>query len=435
MTVIPLNTETKEIISGISGVLVKYDVEFAQELQWKVKDQVYKIRTDIRKEGESYWYRFESYNSNGSSFEPSRWEGLRDAYGGREVDALKKEFEKYDSCPREDQLGYVWLPFFGEDISELWRLCWDRQHCGSVKFCFSEKEFPDREMLGFAGGSTKIVCAYQGVVADSLAEDCFPCYGALLLSGSSRPGTDISRSGNIKFPLEVLVAVYGICAKYEIRQFEWTNAERIGYLQDFSLKDWRRIRMSRADYWLHEFQKDLFVSRKQELQNPSERLWAEQFFVDVSYKKKREFLSYYLTAYFQDNYKMKINYKNGQSISFSLKAESGENDIAASFPPMLFCMAADDENRKYVCSEKCKIRRGITADHPFVVWLLENGAALNQHYPRQFGQIAECFCEKDAQDMIKTCNAIREQLLSLPVRHGVDASSMPQLKAEDFWRC
>lgn len=42
-TVIPLDTQENQILSRLSGVIVKYDIIFDQKPQWMIKDQNYKI--------------------------------------------------------------------------------------------------------------------------------------------------------------------------------------------------------------------------------------------------------------------------------------------------------------------------------------------------------------------------------------------------------
>lgn len=43
VTVIPLDTEKNQVLPDFSGVIIKYDVHFDKKLQWKVKDQAYKV--------------------------------------------------------------------------------------------------------------------------------------------------------------------------------------------------------------------------------------------------------------------------------------------------------------------------------------------------------------------------------------------------------
>ena len=87
-------------------------------------------------------------------------------------------------------------------------------------------------------------------------------------------------------------------------------------------------------------------------------------------------LNRYWNAYFQDYYHMTINYEEGQSISFCEKSEIETESILDLFPPMLFCKAANDRSRQYICAEDRFWRKGITVDHPFVKWLLDNANLL-----------------------------------------------------------
>lgn len=141
----------------------------------------------------------------------------------------------------------------------------------------------------------------------------------------------------------------------------------------------------------------------------------------------------YLAAYLQDNYHMTINYEEGQMISFFAKdGDKMEQDYDL-FPPMMFCKAANDRSRQFLCCSEADFRRGITADHPFAAWLLNNAVPLNQYYPRQFQMIVECLCDGYEKKVIEKCNSIRRQLTALPGHHGVDVSAFPELSSRDFW--
>ncbi|MDE7298177.1 MAG: hypothetical protein K2N94_05035, partial [Lachnospiraceae bacterium] len=70
---------------------------------------------------------------------------------------------------------------------------------------------------------------------------------------------------------------------------------------------------------------------------------------------------------------------------------------------------------------------------PFIVWLLENAVPLSQYFQRQWKQIIDCLCEKNAEAIIETWDTIRGQLLSLTNHYGVNVSALPQLTRDDFW--
>lgn len=138
-------------------------------------------------------------------------------------------------------------------------------------------------------------------------------------------------------------------------------------------------------------------------------------------------------AELQDNYHMTINYEKGQVISFHKKNISEREVEFDIFPPMMFCKAATNQSRKYICASDASFRKCITMDHSFIIWLLRNSIKLAQYYPRQFQQIVNCLCQYDSKYIIKKCNLIREQLMSFPENHGIDMSSFPQLSTDDFW--
>lgn len=138
-------------------------------------------------------------------------------------------------------------------------------------------------------------------------------------------------------------------------------------------------------------------------------------------------------AYLQEHKQMKINYEKGQTISF-LKIEKNElKEVLNLFPPMLFCKAANDRNRKYICCADAYWRKGLTLDHPFIIWLMKNAFLLDKYYQRQFRQIIDCLRDKEAPNIISEINDIRQQLINLPEHHGVDVNGFPQLSEEDFW--
>ncbi|KAI4448808.1 hypothetical protein C823_003335 [Eubacterium plexicaudatum ASF492] len=141
----------------------------------------------------------------------------------------------------------------------------------------------------------------------------------------------------------------------------------------------------------------------------------------------------YVVAYLQDKFSMVINYEEGATITFHEKHNDDCENIYDIFPSLMFCKAASEQSRKYICHAENCYRRGITADHPFIVWLLQNAIHLRQNFQWQFQQILECFCKKDAKDIVQMYNVIREQIYLSSNRHDMDVKSLPQLTLTDFW--
>ena len=169
------------------------------------------------------------------------------------------------------------------------------------------------------------------------------------------------------------------------------------------------------------------------LRKPQETITADRRYRYMHENSDTIILNRYWNAYFQDYYHMTINYEEGQSISFCEKSGTETESILDLFPPMLFCKSANDRSRQYICAEDSLWRKGITIDHPFVKWLLENAFLLNQYYQRQFRQIVDCLCSESGKHILNECNNIRQQLMKLPEHHGVDVDSFPLLSMDDFW--
>ncbi len=148
--------------------------------------------------------------------------------------------------------------------------------------------------------------------------------------------------------------------------------------------------------------------------------------------RKYAFYKYYI-AILQDSYHMTIDYDAGQTVTLCAKLSEDPDEVYNLFPPMMFCKASTNQNRRYLCSVNPEIRRGITVDHPFAIWLLENAALLNKYFPRQLQQIIHCLCSSEATEIIQVCNDVRTQLLDLPERHNIKMSSCRQLDIGDFW--
>ena len=160
---------------------------------------------------------------------------------------------------------------------------------------------------------------------------------------------------------------------------------------------------------------------------------SSELIIDPYYDTDGAIMFKYLIADLQDVYEMTICYEDGQVISFYEKKDDSLENSYDLFPPMMFCKASSEQSRQYICCADPLMRRGITLDHPFIEWLLDNSFKLKKYYERQFQQIVTFLCAADADDIIKECNSIREQLISLPEHHGVDVNAMPRLSGDDFW--
>lgn len=435
--VVPLDTEEDQVLPGLSGVLVKCDVRFEEELQWKAKDQTYEVSREFGLGNGGIQIRLNSENKIGDGVRRFNWENLKKQYALEKVAALEAEFAKHSVCPKEEDLMEAWEPFSRQmGLEQAWRSYIDNQQERGVAFSLAVLGCPDIVQAcsrNIFGDNSYV---YQGIVAGSLGhyssfqEDKFAVF---LTEDAWKPAVDVSRSRISGLPLPVLLAIGGILCKYQFLKnisSDWRNFE--GW-KDSSLKEWRGLRGSQLDKWLRKNLDNVFLETKQLLQRDVKGLKADKTSFSISCYRDNEVLDKYWMAYFQDRYRMTINYEHGQIITFCEKADHEKEDIYDLFPPMMFCLAASDESRQFICSADPTMRRGITADHPFVIWLLRHAAQLKQYYRRQFEQMLGCLWLGLAEIIIKVCNRIREQLLDFPERHGIDMGSCPQLGRDDFW--
>lgn len=441
VTVIPLDTEVNCVLPELSGVLVKYDVRFDKVPIWEVKGQKYKVTGlfNLDQNGVSIGL-ITSNNSTGIRY-LGEWDDIEKKYGSEETAALEEALKKCAACPQTgEQLGEAWIPFEEQmDIQTVWKSYWDNQQSARISFFVTECGCPNIYEMSLNNQSEKIVCAYQGIVSGDVAGAYYGfnnnAIAMFLLGGRWRPTVEISRSRILGLPLKVLVTICGILGKYlmsNTRESFWFDFDD---WEDSSLREWREARDFQLDKWMNENLEDFFTERKQDLQKALNPIVQDGYSINsLSVNEPKRILYKYLIADFQDNYQMTINYEEGQIISFYNKKEDENEEIFDIFPPMMFCKAASERSRQYICSAEASIRRGITTDHPFIIWLLKNAVNLNQYYQRQFRQIIDCLCKHDAENVIQNCNRIREQLLALPEHHGVEVSAFPLLSMDDFWQ-
>lgn len=435
VTVIPLDTEEDQILQGLSGVLVKQEIRFEQLPCWTVKDQAFEIRADIFRSGQ---VELSSVNRNRMTRTFKEWELLKIEYGSDKTGILEAEFEKMPfNPPTEEQLGDTWFPF-KERISlyEAWVSYHNYRNNRIMDCCFTDCKIPDIKVLDYGLRNGDAVFVYQGIRAgDLIYSSDINCTAVFLLENEWRPVVEISRSEISELPTEITLAIWGLGIKHQIWNTDWNFWLGLGRKEDRSLREWKEIRKSRLGKWLEESHKKYISEIMQALQEP---VWIEKgrpYIFSVAFISYEKFgiMNKFLIAYFQNDYEMTIDFEAGQTISFCKKENEESEDAYDLFPPMMFCKAANEQSRQYICCASFSMRRGITVDHPFVTWLLENRIQLNRYYKRQFQQIVRCLRERHAEEIINDCNSVREQLLALADRRGVDVRSMPQLSEDDFW--
>lgn len=435
VSVIPLDAEEDQVLPELSGVLVKYAVHFDSTPQWRVKDQIYRISGHADVHEETVEIVISSENKSRITRYGAEWGRLKHHYDLEVIAALAAEFERQPVCPGAEDIWDIWEPFSEwENLYEIWELYHNKQHERTIRFSVARSERPDMMPLSCDNRYGRTACVYQGIAAGDLSGYISPGgeqFAIFLLSGIWRPEVKMSRSAVSGLPLTILITINAIFSKYHIPEDSHMLVFNLDALRNYSISEWREANISRLHRWMSENQGAAFLRARQTLQKALNDSDTPVFSI-FSYSEDAV-MNKYIMTYFQDNYRMTINYEDGQIISFYKKGDGEMEDTFDLFPPMMFCKAASDRSRRYICSADEIIRRGITSDHPFAAWLLDNAVLLKRYYQRQFQQIIDCLCQASADYIIKECSKIREQLIALPKHHGVDAGSFPQLSMADFW--
>lgn len=436
MTVTPLDTEEDHVLPGVSGVLVNYEVRFDKSPEWWAKDLKYTIEGNVITGKDALQVYLHSICTSTSVADAYEWERMERKFGEATA-VLGTEFEKYAVCPQKEQLGEAWTLFEGHiSIHEAWAGYYAYQQKASLVFMLESCRCPGTDILTLNFQYDRLQCAYQGVTAGIVTDIYSIDYsdvGVFFLEDQWKPVTGVSRFKITELPLIILVLISGILSKYQMIEDSNFNLSSLICRRNYSLKDWREARIPELQQWLETNLKIFFDERLEFFKDS----WKVER-VDIVHEYLYDYSDYtilnrYQDAYLQDHYMLVINYEEGQTISFCERDPGKAEGVLDLFPPMRFCRAASDKSRQYICSKDSSWRKGITIDHPFVTWLLENGFLLNQYYQRQFRQIVDCLCDDSAEDIILKCNQIRQQLMSLPEHHGVDVAGFPQLSLEDFW--
>lgn len=433
LSVIPLDTEENRAISGLSGVLVKCDVRFDKVLLWKSGDQTYELIEVSSINENKIEITLYSDNVRVLGISDDQWEDLEKKYDSEKVAALVAEFEKHAVCPKTEDIIEVWKPFSEQmDLYEVWKMYHDSKQMNVMHFSTTEIDFLD--VIRNYMNRGKNICVYHGIVAGDLSiyhpSNAYS-FAVFFMESAWKPMVDISRSKISGLPLIALLAISGILCKYQLLGMIQIERNNLDGWSNSTLMEWKKMKNSQVDIWLRKNQPFLFAEIMQTLQKAYKDYEASKF--SIYNTNSYSALHVYLMACFQDQYQLKINYEEGQIISFCEKEDNENDETFDLFPPMMFCMAASDQSRRYICSANPYIRRGITADHPFITWLLNNAVQLKQYYERQFQQIVDCLYQSDAKDIVEECNRIREQFMAFPECHGVDISAFPQLSIADFW--
>ena len=439
VTIVPLDTEKNHLLPDMSGSFIKYDAKFDRSPLFQVMGRTFEIEPFIDAINGHLELFLSPWNTDKNR--QLSWDTFIKGYSLEEVKSLTAALEALSNSPAsKEELGAAWYPFEKEEITpgKVWQMWVDHlQKCPPLIIPFQELGIPITDSLTGGKRQSKLTYSYRGVITGKsyIVPKQFPASTSyiilLLLDNELRPTVTISRSEILYLPLELIVAIEGMLYTLVHAPEECLNF----YLKqsDICLPAWRKLRESKLGAWLRNNLRDNFKTMKEQFDKPislkDEKCphIGEQF-------KNIYVLSAFLIASLQDSYQMKVNYEEGQVITFTALSPKENTGLYDLFPPMMFCSAATQESRFFLCSGDVNLRRCINIDHPYTKWLLKNAAALNRYYNRQLQQIISVLRNSDSEGIIGLCNDLRDQLLSLPNRHGIDIHKCPQLSEADFWR-
>lgn len=445
VTVVPLDEEEYQILPNLSGILVKYSAHVDSPLQWKVKDQTYKLSMLFSASEKSEYLFIHTENRKDSSpLDHGEFKRLLEVYGEEKVNALKQAMDRFTTCPvLAGQLGDAWLPFAErENIPEIWRIFVDDDQNRVMRIDLSNRFNTALKILTNNRQCHEGACVYQGIFVGDLnlysGDGSFDC--VFFLENELQPIVDVGRTRVSALPLKALLAIAGIISHpsfVDFGKFRFGLSNRAGGI---ALPEWCRLYDTPLGRWILKTQNQRVLQIWDFLQAPfkldpfSNKVGCEYSIGDIWYHNGGlGIIDKFIAAYFQDSYNMEIYYEEGQRIAFTKKKDSRADDSFDKFPPMMFCKAGTEKSRRFICCSDSTQRRGITADHPFAQWLLANAVKLESHFPRQFQQIVESLCDSDAQEMIQVVNEFCRQMRQLSNCHGIPLASLQELTEEDFW--
>lgn len=432
VTTVPLDEGKGQILPSLSGAFISYDVKFEKSPHWENKERNYKIEWSI--ERESTKLKLSVLNTN-CDYPHTDWATLTSDYPRQAVKSLTSALEILATPPEsEKELGEIWNQFRKEGRSPgiLWKMWFDSLQMKEMSIPLHEFGVPTANSITKGCCRYGLICSYRGVIAGNAHRffDSDKHIILFLLDKELRPMVKASRSYVYDMPLELIVFI-------EAMLYSWVSSvEASVFLWNWSiplLPAWRKLRNTNLNTWLWNNLKKHFDTLKDSCGIPMFVGDTSVFPIGCRWDKAGNVLQEYLMAVLQDSCHMKVDFETGQVITFAKKTSEEDTDEYDLFPPMMFCSAATQENRRFLCSASGYYRRCINVDHPYGVWLMKNADVLNKYYNRQFQQIIKAFRNLDSEKIIDVCNGIREQLISLSNRHGVDITACPQLSEADFW--
>ena len=160
LQVIPIDTEEKSGISGLSGVIMKYDIRFDKKLQWKEKGQIYTVYGRFFPDEKKIIIR--SLNIN----DGTDWSWYTNRFEKKDLNSLINKFAQFTVCPTSsDELGDIWLPFAkaNTNLYQIWQSWIDLQQEKKLSISLEEVGCPSIDDLSQSSQLYLGKGSYRGV--------------------------------------------------------------------------------------------------------------------------------------------------------------------------------------------------------------------------------------------------------------------------------
>ena len=252
-----------------------------------------------------------------------------------------------------------------------------------------------------------------------------------------RPDLKANRDYLVSVPLKTVITSI---AWLERHFSETEYSKSFVDLSRVPLKEWRTVNSEDYLKWVDLSSWNKFINFKEALENSisfgrrlpkelsdsianSHLFWKEIGCSDIRF---------FFLAHLQLNYRVLVSYSDKRLSFCELDSTERETKFDL-FPLMPFGYGETEKDCAIICTAKAKLRLVITANHPFVKWILKNVDNLYMYYPRQFEQIVFGLQHYDAGSLIMSVNQVIEQLSITSHRYGIDISNCPKLTMDDFW--
>ena len=439
-TVTPIDKDRFFDLKSFWGFLIQYQYIFGASTNWTVKGVKFALEHQFHFDGDKNTLIIGAYPLyKGKTCRPDEWADYYNEIGINETNKLETHFSKLSQCPiSSDVIGEAWIPFKEKDLDTVWMDYVSHSQYAKLTIPFDSLiGIPSiNSLTGHA--CLKTAYAYQGIFIEGYMDniDSDKAISAVFfLENDLQPKYSVNRQ-KATYPLIVCEAVTGIlnCSKLQYRSRDLPNYDEYWDISCTS-KMWRELCDSSVGKWvLNTFENEIkeFIQFLREpfikyhvSERINDRFNSQHFFADGGV------LSLFFISYLQDSYSFKIDYISGQTISLENKEHCVDSKYDQ-FPPMMFCQAIDNENKKFLCCGNAHYRKGITQDHPFITWLINNATLLNKKCKYLYRYTILSLRNYDMNDIIMVVNELKNQIIMMR-KTGINIPLFEPLTENDFW--